>query len=438
MKLLFIIFYINILDKIKGKFETIYLEFDSNNYYIPIKVNQHSNFEYFIFSNILPINFFPSSKCSVCQSYHINEKDNTSYSFIKKNVSVPYYYLTFSGDLYKSNLTLGTQTKSLEFVSFDNINYVQKYNGKGRFSLSFLNYYFNTTKKIFALTLRSQSGELDLGGYNEDKISDESKIQTFNISKTNYNSTNEYKNLWYINFNKLIIKDHEFNKNYKLTLDVSTNSFHIPKDFFFENAHHIFSEDSRCQVQQQGYFLCICDRDYETKFGNFKFVNQNNKIIEIKVTDYILFDDSGTGNSCYVFLEINYESDLFIGGKYIMNKYYTIFDIDNNQLKIYPNSNGSYYFDQRSIILFLFTLSVGGLLLLSCYFIYKRFFSRNPEEDNLNDDLVEGNEEEAEVEGNNGEIDDQQQNIEEENFDNNNMNNNLNNENNNLNNDDNR
>ena len=408
-------------------YEKILLVYDSNNYYIPLKLSQNTGSEYYIFSNLLPINFFPSSKCSICKSYHVDINDK-SYSFIKNNVSVPYYSLIYSGDLYTSNLTLGKQTKSLKFIAFDSISYAKSYNGKGRFSLSFLNYFFNTNKKIFALSLKRNSGELDLGGYNTDKIKNISNLSIFNITKTNYNDTDKFQNLWYINFNHIQIngKNIENNNNkFKLTLDISTSNFHIPRDFFFNNAHLIFSQDSKCQVQQEGYFLCICHSDYEEKFGNFKFMDEKNNIIEVKVTDYISFDESDTGNYCYVSIEINYESDLFILGKYVMNNYYTIFDIDNSQLKIYPDGIGNNSFDQKDIVLFLFSLCIAGILFFSCYIIYKRFFTRNPNEE-LNEEMVQENQQE---EGNVNEGEMQQQHDENDINENNDNNNNHENEN---------
>jgi len=417
------IFLLIIILKIRcdDDYEKISLVYESNNYYIPVKLSQNDDFEYYIFTNLLPINFFPSSKCSICKSYHIDINDYKSYSFIKNNVSIPYYSLIYSGDLYSSNLTLGKQTKSLKFIAFDSISYAKSYNGKGRFSLSFLNYFFNTTKKIFALSFKAYGGELDLGGYNTNKIKNISNLSVFNVTKTNYNKTDEYQNLWYINFHQIQIngKNIENKKNkFKLTLDVSTNNFHIPRDFFFNNAHLIFSPDSKCQVQQEGYFLCICNSDYEEKFGNFKFMDEKNNIIEVKVTDYIGFDESDTGNYCYVSIEINYESDLFIIGKYVMNNYYTIFDIDNSQLKIYPDGIGSSSFDQKDIVLFLFSICIGGILFFSCYIIYKRFFTRNPNEE-LNEEIVEENQQE-EANANGGEI---QQHDENDNNDNNENNN---------------
>jgi len=331
----------------------------------------------------------------MCKDLYINEKDNKTYSFIKSNVSTLYYSHNFFGDLYFSNITLGSKTKSIEFISFEYTTNMKSYNDKGIFSLSFLNYDFNTPKKIFALSLGLDNGELDLGNYNSDKIKNISNLKTFNINKTYYNSISEYSNVWYMSFESLLINSNKIinNKKFKLTLDASSNYFHIPKDFFFNNADLIFLKESKCQIQQEGYFICICDRNYKEKYGNFKFINENNDTFEVKVTDYIAFDSSST--HCQVQIQINYESDLFIAGKYVMNNYYTIFDIDNNQLKIYPDSFGNSSLIQRNIIIFFISICVGGVLFISGYIMYKRNLTRN-ENLEINEDFIRDNMHEVE------------------------------------------
>ena len=387
---------IEILYKIKSDnkdYETISLKYNSNEYYIPIKIGNNKKTEYFIFSNLLPINIFPSSKCLFCNSYHINESDANSYSFIKKNVIVPYYYLNFTGDLYESNFTLGSQTNTMNLVAFDNISYLDSYKGKGRFSLSFLNYCFNTTKKIFSLTFNRDKGQLHLGGYSLDIIGNETKLNNFTITKTNYNNSNEYLDTWYIN-STLSINGVKLKDNYKFTFDISSNYFHIPKDFFFKNVDKFFSEKTKCQVQPEGYFICECDQNYDKYFGNFKFWNTNNNYIEVKYTDYISIDEQGNGNLCYVLIKINYENDLFIAGKYVMNNYYIIFDIDNNQIRTLLTNNGNNDYEQKNVVIFLFVLCMGGIAFLCCYCIYKNFCPSNNDEENLNDDLLQVDEEE--------------------------------------------
>ena len=49
----------------------------------------------------------------------------------------------------------------------------------GRYSLSYLNYNFNTPKKIFAIKFLDENAELHLGDYDHNRKMDE--IKTFNI-----------------------------------------------------------------------------------------------------------------------------------------------------------------------------------------------------------------------------------------------------------------
>ena len=73
-----------------------------------------------------------------------------------------------------------------------------------------------------------------------------------------------------------------------------------------------------------------------------------------------------------------------------MNNYYTIFDIDNNQLKIYPDSFGNSSLIQRNIIIFFISICVGGVLFISGYIMYKRNLTRN-ENLEINEDFIRDN-----------------------------------------------
>ena len=396
MNIFSITYLVNVFLQIKSGYETIDLKLEKNNFYIPIKLGNSYDKDYFLLSTMTPINFFPSSKCSKCKYYKIDEKDFNKYKFIQADVSLLYFYLNFTGDLYKTNITLGSKMNTVEFIAFDDISDLDEYNGKGRYSLSFFNYFFNTTNKTFSIYLSSDSGQLYLGGYDSDKIENKNEIVIFNISKTNNSLPNIFNDFWFINFDYLFINSRKLEKlDFKLTLDLSTNYFHIPKDFFFFYSHLIFPVEGKCQVQPEGHFVCFCNERYNERFSSFKFMNENNETIEIKPEDYIFFDNSGADNYCYVYLMLNYDNDLFIAGKYVMNKYYTIFDIDNEQLKIYPiKKKNDEFSKERNIIISLVLLLVGIFLFLCCYLIYRKYFYNNQREEEYNideDNLFQGN-----------------------------------------------
>ena len=397
--------FITLLDIIKTEYETIKFKYISNNFYIPIKFNNNQILDYFLFANILPISIFPSSKCKICKSSTINEKEDKSYSLIKENVLTSFYFYNFTGNLYKANITLGSRTDSIELLAFENITDINNYNGKGIFSLSFFNYYFNTSKKIFALYLDIKDGQLDFGGYNEEIIKNESYLTKFNVTKVYSQISDELLNSWYIEFNSIYLNDKkiQYDNNYKLTLDLSTDYFYIPKNFFFQNAHNIFNEDSQCQVQPQGYFLCICDNFYEQKYANFKFFNNNNEYFSISINDYIFLEETEKGSYCTILIKINYENDLFIAGKYVMNNYYTIFDIDNNQLKIYNLNKQIVYFSQTKGVLFLlliFSVIIGLIINYICCKKNRLRHENNAENANVERNLIENNDEQENNERN--------------------------------------
>ena len=212
---------------------------------------------------------------------------------------------------------------------------------------------------------------------------------SFNIEK--YSLDNLYNVFWIINFKNFYINNNKFsNSNYKITFDINTDYFYIPKDLFFSTAHLIFPEEARCQVQPEGHFVCYCSEDYKKYFSSFTFKNEGKEEIKISPEDYIYFDNSRTENYCYVYLKLNYENDLFIAGKYVMSNYYSIFDIGKNQLKLYPvKNNNNDFLKERNIIIFLVVLFSGIFLLLFCYLIYRKYFfnnQNNPDDNNYDFD----------------------------------------------------
>ena len=105
------------------------------------------------------------------------------------------------------------------------------------------------------------------------------------------------------------------------------------------NLKKIFPEDGKCQINRNGYFVCYCNEDYKTKFANFKFVTSDNETFYINTTDYMTYVSSISGSYCYVYLWINYDNDLFIGGDSVLNNYYNIFDVENRKFSIFINKD---------------------------------------------------------------------------------------------------
>ena len=385
MNIFSIIYLLNVFLGIKTNYEKIILKNDDDSLYIPIKLGNKA-IEYITFSTMLPMNFFSTSSCAKCQYFYIEAKDLNKYTLVKSNVTLLYYYYNITGNLYNTEFTLGSKNNSMDFIAIDNIYDIDTYNGKGRYSLSFFNYFFNTTNKTFGLFLDEDHPELHLGGYNEELIKNETDLLVFNISKTNNSLANLYNDYWYINFSKLFINDHKIeNSNFKLTFDTSTNCFHIPKDYFFSNAHLIFPQSGKCQVLPEGIFVCFCNIEYKRMFSTFKFVNENNQTIEIYPDDYIFFEGSHGDNYCYVNIMLNYDNDYFIANKYVMANYYNIFDIDAEQLKLYPiKRSTSEIYKERNFIISLVLLLAGIFLFISCYLIYRRYFSNHSNNENEN------------------------------------------------------
>jgi hypothetical protein len=202
-------------------------------------------------------------------------------------------------------------------------------------------------------------------------------------NKTEYNVTYN-QSVWYINFTNLTIKKEEEQKinyplnNYKLILDLSTYYIYVPKEFFVKNVDKIFPKEGKCQMTRAGYYTCLCDEDYKTKFGSFKFTSKEGQDFWINATDYVAFQSLIVGSTCEVHLKINYDNDFFIGGITVLNNYYNIFDVENKTFMIYPKEDDYDRQTLKFILLFFISLIISSALLFGGYYLYNKHIIRNP------------------------------------------------------------
>ena len=411
----FLLIFFYILEKVFLEYETIELEYSDSYYYIPLNFPDIRNRLYFIFSTNLPLSFFPSYNCSKCTKLKIDE---TRFQNENKYVSIPYYFYNFTGKLLSGNYSTQKYLGEHNFVAFNNLSYATNYSGNGRYSLSYLNYNFNTSKKLFALKFTEEKAELHLGDYDHRRNMNE--LKTFNIvvehkyenhteaiiregsNKNNLfennllieeddNITHEEnityeinKTVWYMSFPKLKIrkrKDEDVDNpmdEYKLTLDMSADRFYVPKKFFIQNVQNIFPKEAKCQVARGGYFTCQCDEDYKTKFGNFKFISENGVEFFVNVTDYMIYQSSISGSRCTVDIVINYDNDLFIGGTTVLNNYYSIFDIGNKTFSILPRENQNIKETGKYIFVFFVVLVLAFAILFGGYYFYNKYIINDP------------------------------------------------------------
>ena len=409
----FLLLIIYFFETICSDYETIELTYSNSYYYIPLKfpLNQKEKINY-IFSTSLPMSFFPSENCTKCTKFHLND---TEYDEKNKTVAIPYYFYNYTGKLYSGNYSTDKFFGEDDFLIFDNLSYATNYTGRGRFSLSYLNYNFNTSNKIFAIKFLEDKAELHLGDYDQNRNMEDSKIfkvitenkyenHTETIIKDNYNNffENDFlieedenktheenityeidKSIWYMSFKSLKIKREEeeyvnSSDEYKLTLDMSTDSFHIPRNFFFKNVDKIFPKEGKCQIARAGYFVCQCDEDYKNKFGNFKFISEDGVEFLVNVTDYMSYKSSISGSKCNVDIVINYDNDLFIGGTTVLNNYYSIFNVDNKTLTILPREEYNIKQTGKFLILFFTVLVITIGLLFGGYYFYNKYVINDP------------------------------------------------------------
>lgn len=74
---------------------------------------------------------------------------NSNLVAIKKDIKIPYYQYNYTGNIYNEIIFIDNITSKTDFIGFSNITYKSLFSHNGNFSLSYLNYNFNTTKAIF-------------------------------------------------------------------------------------------------------------------------------------------------------------------------------------------------------------------------------------------------------------------------------------------------
>ena len=398
MKIILLLFLLKIA---KLKYEKIDLNIEKALYYIPIKISEIIKESYFLFSNNAPLSFYPTTNCKICTKLKLNETKLNLIS-IKENINIPYYHNNFTGNTYNHNLSIKNLPSIIsesEFIGFNKVTYKSSFSYNGIFSLSFLNYNFNTSKKIFALQFIKDNCQLHLGGYNDNLIKQDNNLKKFFVNKDNNNSNDIiYNPIWYIKFNNITINNSPYkfknNTGIKLTFDIGSDKLHLPKKFFFDNMNKLFPEKSHCQIHPDGYFLCDCGDNYRSAFGNISFYDQNGEIFTIYPVDYIVYETGLTGSTCTAKIKINYENDLFIAGNVVLKNYYSIFNIDDNTFLMYRNEE-----KDDNILNFILALIIIGflaILIFGIYFCIKKWRIRNSEN--------EVNQENEQEEENDGEI----------------------------------
>ena len=398
MKIILLLFLLKIA---KLKYEKIDLNIEKALYYIPIKISEIIKESYFLFSNNVPLSFYPTTNCKICTKLKLNETKLNLIS-IKENINIPYYHNNFTGNTYNHNLSIKNLPSIIsesEFIGFNKVTYKSSFSYNGIFSLSFLNYNFNTSKKIFALQFIKDNCQLHLGGYNNNLIKQNNNLKKFDVNKDNNNSNDIiYNPIWYIKFNNITINNSPYkfknNTGIKLTFDIGSDKLHLPKKFFFDNMNKLFPEKSHCQIHPDGYFLCDCGDNYRSSFGNISFYDKNGEIFTIYPVDYIVYETGLTGSTCTAKIKINYENDLFIAGNVVLKNYYSIFNIDDNTFLMYRNEE-----KDDNILNFILALIILGflaILIFGIYFCIKKWRIRNSEN--------EVNQENEQEEENDGEI----------------------------------
>lgn len=397
MKIFILIFLFSLSE---SQYDIVDLKYENPFYYISIKISGVSIEDYFLLSSNLPINFFPTTKCKICKKLKLN-LTKLNLKPIKDNIIIPLYHNNFTGNIYTHNLSISKLpyfNNHTEFIGFEQVSYKSTFPFNGIFSLSFLNYNFNTTEKIFAFYFIKDKCQLHLGGYDNNLIKQNENLKTFKIILDNNNNDlnyDIYDPIWYIKFNNISINDSPYNfynsDGIKLCFDIGTDTLHLPILFVFDNLDRIFPEKSYCQIDPTGFFKCNCDDKYRENFGNITFYNNEEEYLTINPTDYIVYESGLTGSTCTIKIQINYENDLFIAGNTVMKNHYTIFNVANKTLTVYRKEeklDNIFFFILILIILCALVIIIFGV------YIFQKKCKRNNINENNNDESLDSDQEE--------------------------------------------
>jgi hypothetical protein len=399
MKIFILIFLFEFLE---SKLNIIDWKYDNPLYYIPLRLSEILVDYYFLLSTNLPISFYPTTKCKICTKLKL-DKTALNLTSIKENIKSPYYHNNYTGNLYTHKITIANfpyLNNYTKFIGFEQVSYKSTFSINGIFSLSYLNYNFNTTERIFAFNFNKDNCQLHLGGYDNTLIKQDENLKTFKVIIDNNNTTSEiYNPIWYIEFNNIAINDspYDFTKNesIKLSFDLGTDKLHLPLIFIMENLDKIFPEKSYCQIDPSGFFKCNCDDNFRANFGNITFYNNEKESFTIYPVDYIVYESGLTGSTCTIKIQINFENNLFIAGNTVMKNYYTIFDVGNHTFTAYRKEeklDNIFFF-----ILILIIICALAILVLGVYFFRKKCrrnnnnneLEENSFSDEENEDLIE-------------------------------------------------
>ena len=73
-----------------------------------------------------------------------------------------------------------------------------------------------------------------------------------------------------------------------------------------------------------------------------------------------------------------FNDDLFIGGITVLNNYYSIFDVENNKLKILPKEDLSGQETSKFLIIFFVVIAATIIILFGGYYFYNKFIINEP------------------------------------------------------------
>lgn len=288
----------------------------------------------------------PSSSCTTCQEQGLTESfncdDSSSCDSLGEEIDIEYGTGMLTGVLVEDNVQLGDYTAEDQiFIDVTEVADFDSFGSNGILGLGLSSSAGETStlidnlkdqgeisNRIFSFYLGGKNGsylpQFTIDGYDERLIQNGSNLTYCTVTDSYY---------WGVDINSIKIEtslketaylfDSSKNKTItKAIADTGTSLLVIDPETFNLLYEYIYSELS-CFLLE-GYI--ICNENNLTKYPNITINICGNELV-LDPTDYLeqYFDD-------YILLIESYEFGYIILGDTFLRKFYTVFDMENNQI----------------------------------------------------------------------------------------------------------
>ena len=342
-------------------------------------------------------NWILGTDCNNCNP-RTNRFDVNRSSSYKKLDGISQFNYTYEGVTGQNSLDLlglnsmNLKSSQTKFAVINDQWRLDNLQFDGIISLSFPGEYFKSLKSlnyikeaIIGLNLRDSNSQSYLTIGVPEKIKPKILWQDIFLIENNPHANWNFKSKSISLDTELILTDKNF------IINSMSNLISIPKKDFFMFKDKFFPTNSNCQINSGNYFICQCNQEIIKNYKNIR-VTLDNGVLEIQPSDYLGYNVNSYDydNYCKVLISLNYKDDFWMLGSNFINKYFTLFDFDNNKVGFYLNDDNNSS-GGSNVLMITIMILVGSIIFFSLiYLLYKRFAgpNRRLEENQIDNRLI--------------------------------------------------